>query len=63
MSLKEKLREHLPTRKTPMTAEMIAERFGCARKTALAVMSQLIKEGVAKEVLVASKRRYVRAII
>jgi predicted HTH transcriptional regulator len=63
MSLKEKLRKYLPTRKTPMTAEMIAERFGYAHKTALKAMSKLIKEGVAKEVLVASKKRYVRAIL
>jgi len=63
MTLKEKLKAYLPSRKTPMTAEMIAERFGCNRATAAKAMRQLIEEGVVKEVLVASKKRYVRAII
>jgi predicted ArsR family transcriptional regulator len=63
MSLKEKLREYLPTRKTPMTAEMIAKRFSCSPKTALKAMSKLIKEGVVREVLIATKSRYVKGIL
>lgn len=63
MILKEKLKAYLPTRKTPMTAEMIVARFGCSNATAVKVMSQLIKEGAVQVVLVASKKRYVRGIL
>lgn len=63
MILKEKLKAYLPSRKMPMTAEMIAERFGCNRTTAVKVMRQLIEEGVVTVILVAGKKKYVRAII
>jgi len=60
--LRDKLLAHLKTRKTPMTAEMIAERFGCARTTALGVMQSLIKEGAVQQVLVANQNRYVKGV-
>jgi predicted transcriptional regulator len=61
--LRDKLLAHLKTRKTPMTAEMIAERFGCARTTASDVMNKLIKEGVVKEILIAARSRYVKGVL
>ena len=63
MILKEKLKAYLLTRKTPMTAEMIVARFGCSNATAVKVMSQLIKEGAVREMLVASNKRYVRGVL
>ena len=62
MILKDKLLAYLKTRKTPMTAEMIAKRFGCVHDTALKAMNKLIKEDVVKEVLVAVEGRYVKGV-
>jgi predicted ArsR family transcriptional regulator len=61
--LRDKLLAHLKTRKTPMTAEMIAKRFGCVHDTALKAMNKLIKEGVVKEVHVAVNNRYVKGVL
>ena len=63
MILKDKLRIYMRTRKTPMTAEMIARRFGCVHDTALKAMNKLIKEGVVKQVHVAVNNRYVKGIL
>jgi predicted ArsR family transcriptional regulator len=61
--LRDKLLAHLKTRKTPMTAEMIAKRFGCVHDTALKAMNKLIKEGVVEQVHVAVNNRYVKGIL
>ena len=63
-SVKDKLKDYIRTRKTPITVAQIAERMACHESTALYAMNELIKEGVVKEVLVASKtNRYVKGII
>lgn len=62
MKVRDKLLAHLKTRKTPMTASMVAQRFACARGTAVEVMRKLVAEGTVKEVLVAEGNRYVRGI-
>lgn len=62
MILRDKLLAYLKTRKTPMTASMIAHRFACARGTAVGVMRKLVAEGAVREVLVAEGRRYVRGV-
>jgi predicted ArsR family transcriptional regulator len=62
VKLKDKLLAHLKTRKTPMTAGMIAERFGCTNKTALDAMQSLVKEGAVQQVLVANQNRYVKGV-
>lgn len=62
MILRDKLLAHLKTRKTPMTANMIAQRFGCVRSTAVEVMRRLVEEGAVQEMLVAEGNRYVRGI-
>jgi predicted ArsR family transcriptional regulator len=63
MTVKEKLRRYIQTRKTPVTAEQVAERMCCSRQTARAAMLALLKEGVVKEVLIAVKNKYVKGII
>jgi predicted transcriptional regulator len=64
MPVKEKLKAYIKTRKTPLTLEHICTRMFCSRTTAAKAMNELIKEGVVKEVLVASKtNRYVRGIV
>jgi hypothetical protein len=60
--LKDKLLAYIKTRKTPVTARMVAMRFGCVYPTAAQVMRKLIEEGAAKEVLVAEGNKYVRGI-
>lgn len=63
MSVKDKLARLMKTRKTPMTAQQIAERMACSHTTALRAMNDLIKEGVVKEVMVAVKNKYAKGIL
>lgn len=62
MTVKEKLRRYLQNRKTPVTAKQICERMGCSVDAARGAMNALIKEGVAKEVVVAVEGRYVKGV-
>jgi predicted transcriptional regulator len=62
-TVKEKLINYLKTRKTPVTIEQVSTRMFCSKGTASEAMNELIKEGLVKEVLVATKNRYVKGII
>ena len=62
MKVKDKTLAYVKTRKTPVTAKMIAQRFGCTHATAVKAMRKLLDEQLVKEVLVAEGNRYVRGI-
>jgi hypothetical protein len=63
MSVVNKTLDWIRTRKSPVTAEMIAKRMFCHRSTAAEAIRILLASGQAKQVTVAVRNRYAVGII
>jgi predicted transcriptional regulator len=63
MSVRDGILSWIKTRKSPVTAAMIAKRLGCSESTASEAIRQLLKTGQAKETYVASGNHYIRGVL